>query len=447
MIKTEHQDRESAILIGVVRSGQNRWQSNDTLDELAMLAQTAGAEVVERVIQERHHVDKTFFIGRGKVKQIAEMVTDLHVDMLIFDDDLSPAQAKNVEEVCGVKVIDRSGLILDIFAKHAQTREARTQVELAQLKYLLPRLTRQWKHLERQVGGIGVRGPGEMQLETDRRLIRNRIAVLERELLRIAKQRKTQRKNRQNAFRVALVGYTNVGKSTLLNALTDAHVLVEDQLFATLDATVRAIENSDKRDILLIDTVGFIRKLPHHLVASFRSTLEETLEADLLLHIIDLAHPQFEEQIAAVNTVLKELQAAEKPILHVFNKIDLIEKTGLIERMREKYTPSVFVSAQRGIFMQELRQRLLQYAEQTAEEIDLTVPLTRSDIIGRLYQSAQILQVDYVDDQAHIKARVAPNNANKVRRLVQAAAKEKEPSGIIKSSGSPSPTTTGKDRE
>ncbi|MBN1542994.1 GTPase HflX [candidate division KSB1 bacterium] len=423
------ESKERAILVGVGRPSQSRWQLNDHLDELELLARTAGAEILERVVQDRDRLDSAYLIGRGKVEQIAEKVQSLELDLIIFDDDLSPAQTKNLQELCDVKIIDRSGLILDIFVRHARTREARTQVELAQLKYLLPRLTRQWKHLSRQVGGIGVRGPGETQLEIDRRLVRKRIAVLERELVRIAHQRTTQRKHRQNTFRAALVGYTNAGKSTLLNGLTGSTVKVQDQLFATLDATVRALDNSDKRSVLLIDTVGFIRKLPHHLVASFRSTLEETLEADWLLHVIDITHPGFEDQIATVNSVLKELKVGDKPLLYVFNKIDALKNIALIERMREKYQPSIFISAQRGIFLQQLRQQLLEYAEQSDEEFAVIIPVEHSQLIAKLYDWAQVLEIEYTDGQARAKIRTTPQNAQKISRRVRYYLESKQTNG------------------
>jgi len=324
LLDTEIKSKERAIVVGLVRDGQERHQVDENLDELELRADTAGAEVLERIVQTRDRMDSAFMIGRGKAKELADTAKYLDADLVIFDDDLTPAQAKNIEQLCQVKVVDRSGLILDIFANHARTREARTQVELAQLKYLLPRLTRQWKHLSRQVGGIGVRGPGETQLEVDRRLIRKRIAILEKELLQIAKQRSIRRKSRQDEFKAALVGYTNVGKSTLLNVLTNAEALVKNQLFATLDSTIRTMQKEDRK-VLLIDTVGFIRKLPHHLVASFKSTLEEITEADLLLHVIDVSLPEFREQMKVVHAVLKELKVSDRPMIKVFNKIDVLQ--------------------------------------------------------------------------------------------------------------------------
>lgn len=350
--------RERAILVAARFPMQLRWEVEEYLDELAQLAQTAGAEVVGRLVQERRKVDPAYFIGKGKAEQLAELAKKLRADLVIFDDELSPAQVRNLEALMEAKVMDRSGLILDIFARRAKTREAKTQVELAQLQYLLPRLTRRWTHLSRQVGGIGTRGPGETQLEVDRRLIKNRITLLTRELKKIAQQRETRRRRRREIFKVAMVGYTNTGKSTLLNALTNANIATENRLFVTLDPTIRSLKLDAHTRVLLIDTVGFIRKLPHHLVASFRSTLEEAVASDLLLHVVDISHPMFLEQITTVNQVLRELQIDKKPRIMVFNKIDLLEDQKIIPRLREKYQPAVFISATKGYFLQELVQAI-----------------------------------------------------------------------------------------
>ena len=314
MHELNSKQKERAILVGVSRTG-DRWQAEDHLDELALLTDTAGGEVIDKIIQERDKIDPAYFIGRGKAEIISDKVKESQANLVIFDDDLSPAQARNLEGLTGIKVLDRSGLILDIFARRAKTREAKTQVELAQLNYLLPRLTRQWTHLSRQVGGIGTRGPGETQLEVDRRLVRQRISYLTKALEKIKKQRDIRRQGRNDSYKVALVGYTNAGKSTLLNTLTKADVFVEDRLFATLDPTIRRLKLDNLREVLLIDTVGFIRKLPHNLVASFMSTLEEAVVADLLLHVVDVTHPQFLEHIAVAKDVLHELKISKKPRL------------------------------------------------------------------------------------------------------------------------------------
>ncbi|HEX9006176.1 MAG TPA: GTPase HflX, partial [Bacteroidota bacterium] len=313
---------ERAMLVGLATRLERREHVEEFLDELQQLTESAGAVVVDRMLQERVSPDAATFIGSGKVEELALKTEELTVDLVVFDDDLSAVQVRNLERVVKCKIVDRSGIILAIFARRARTSEAKVQVELAQLEYMLPRLTRQWTHLSRVVGGVGTRGPGETQIETDRRAIRSRISHLRDRLKEIQKERSVQRKGRDKFPRVALVGYTNAGKSTLLNWFTNAGVLVEDRLFATLDATVRMVELSPANRILLSDTVGFIRKLPHQLVASFKSTLDEATEADMLLHVVDISHPAFEEQISVVNETLDEIGASGKPTVIVFNKID-----------------------------------------------------------------------------------------------------------------------------
>ncbi len=312
---------EKAILIGIINHEQGENDVRDYLNELAFLTETAGAIPVKTIIQHIESANPRTFVGSGKLSDIEVFVKENDIDLVIFDDDLSPTQLRNLSSVLDCKILDRTNLILDIFAKRAKTSYAKTQVELAQYQYLLPRLTRMWSHLERQRGGIGLRGPGETELETDRRIIRDKIALLKEDLKRIDKQMSTQRKGRGNIVRVALVGYTNVGKSTLMNLLSKADVFAEDKLFATLDTTVRKVVINNL-PFLLSDTVGFIRKLPHHLVESFKSTLDELREADILLHVADISHPNFEEQINIVNSILSELKSADKPIVLVFNKID-----------------------------------------------------------------------------------------------------------------------------
>lgn len=314
---------ESVILVGLVQREQTEQEVQEYLDELEFLAQTAGAVAKKRFIQKSWTPDPRTFIGKGKVEEIAEYI-ERHEDIssVIFDDDLSGKQTNLLEQALKVKIIDRSTLILDIFASRAQTAQAKTQVELAQMQYLLPRLRGLWTHLERQRGGIGMRGPGEKEIETDRRIVRDKIAQLKKKLEKIDQQNTTQRKTRGNMIRVALVGYTNVGKSTLMNLLTKSDVFAEDKLFATLDTTVRKVA-FDATPFLLSDTVGFIRKLPHHLVESFKSTLDEVRESDIILHVVDIAHPQHEDHIRTVQQTLKDLNAQEKPTLMVFNKIDL----------------------------------------------------------------------------------------------------------------------------
>ncbi len=418
MINTEQKNKERAIVVGLIRAGQTRKQAEEYLDELELLADSAGAEILERVVQDRDRIDPAYMIGRGKARELADMAKYLDADLIIFDDDLSPAQVKNIEELCKIKIVDRSGLILDIFASHARTREARTQVELAQLKYFLPRLTRQWTHLSRQVGGIGVRGPGETQLEVDRRMIRKRIALLENELEKIARQRTLRRKNRRNVFKAALVGYTNVGKSTILNSLTNAEALVKDQLFATLDSTIRSMDVSSRFKVLLIDTVGFIRKLPHHLVASFKSTLEEVSDADLLLHVIDISLPEFREQMTVVDSVLSELKINNRPVLKVFNKIDLLQDPSVMNYIRQTEQPCVFISAQRGIYLEELEKQILTFAEQQSKQIRIILPLDQTKILSQLHNMAEISTIEYLDNKTIVQLTASPVNASKINRLV-----------------------------
>lgn len=312
---------EKAVLVGIITPGQKDEQTREYLDELAFLVETAGGETVGSFTQRMLRPERATFVGTGKLEEIKDFVKSEEIDIVVFDDELSPSQMRNIERELQVKILDRSNLILDIFAKRAQTSQAKAQVELAQLQYLLPRLTRLWTHLERQKGGIGMRGPGESQIETDRRIILNKITLLKEKLRQIDKQNETQRKNREQLIRVSLVGYTNVGKSTIMNMIAKSEVFAENKLFATLDTTVRkvVIENLP---FLMSDTVGFIRKLPHHLVECFKSTLDEVREADILIHVVDISHPNFEDQIQTVNETLKDLGAIDKPIVTVFNKID-----------------------------------------------------------------------------------------------------------------------------
>lgn len=321
MLERESHEYEKAILVGVVTQQQSEEKLNEYLDELEFLAYTAGASIKKRFSQKMQKPNPKTFVGSGKMEDIKAYVDSHNIDTVIFDDELSPAQQKNIEKILETKIIDRTYLILDIFAQRAQTSYARTQVELAQYEYLLPRLVGLWTHLERQKGGIGMRGPGETEIETDRRIVRDRISLLKKKLLTIDKQMATQRGNRGKMVRVALVGYTNVGKSTLMNVISKSDVFAENKLFATLDTTVRKVVVKNL-PFLLTDTVGFIRKLPTQLVESFKSTLDEVRESDLLLHVVDIAHGSFEDHIASVNKILDEIDAVDKPTIMVFNKID-----------------------------------------------------------------------------------------------------------------------------
>ncbi|HET7226256.1 MAG TPA: GTPase HflX, partial [Candidatus Eisenbacteria bacterium] len=348
--------RERAVLVG--HAGRDGAHLARALEELARLADTAGARVVGEVVQRRGAVSPPTFIGKGKLAELKERAHALEADLVVFNDDLAPPQVRNLEQALDRKVVDRSELILDIFAKRARTRESRLQVELAQLEYTLPRLTGMWRHLERQAGGIGTRGPGETQLETDRRLVRERIARLKRELEAVSRERETQRRRRRQQFRAALVGYTNAGKSTLFNALTRAQVLVENRLFATLDATTRQLVSPAREVVLLTDTVGFIRKLPHHLVASFRSTLTEATEADLLVHVVDAADPDFRRHIDVVDAVLEELLDEPRPRWLVFNKVDALSDPDARAGLRVEFPDSRPVSARTGEGLAELKAAL-----------------------------------------------------------------------------------------
>ena len=361
---------EHAVVVGVVQRGQTEEQVTEYLDELEFLAETAGAKTVKRYVQKLDHPDNKTFIGSGKAQEIADYV-DQHeqVSMVIFDDDLSGKQVAILEEMMKVKIIDRSTLILDIFARRAQTAQAKTQVELAQMQYLLPRLRGLWTHLERQRGGIGMRGPGETEIETDRRIVRDKISKLKKDLEKIDRQAETRRKSRDTMVRVALVGYTNVGKSTLMNLLTKSDVFAEDKLFATLDTTVRKVAYEGV-PFLLTDTVGFIRKLPHHLIESFRSTLDEVRESDILLHVVDVAHPQYDDQIRTVQTLLKEMQVEEKPTLLVFNKIDLFRERNYDMYLDEDGRQEVEGDLVRGL-QAEFGQEALLISAQTKEHVDL----------------------------------------------------------------------------
>lgn len=368
------QKPEKAVLISVVKKGDDLAKATEYLDELEFLAHTAGAVTSKKFLQKLEHPDPRTYVGKGKLAEIAEYIKTNEINLAIFDDELSPSQIRNLEKELKVRIIDRTNLILDIFAKRARTAQARVQVELAQYQYLMPRLTRMWTHLEKQQGGIGTRGPGEKEIETDKRVIRDRLAKLKEELENISKQAAVQRKKRSDLVRVALVGYTNAGKSTLMNALSKAGVFAENKLFATLDTTVRKVVMNDK-PFLLADTVGFIRKLPHQLVESFKSTLEEVREADLLLHVVDISHPNFEEQIQVVNHTLVEIGAGDKEVILVMNKSDAFFNNDEQKQvtnpdelkntwMSKMNQPVVFISALKKTNLNTLREMIYQRVSQ-----------------------------------------------------------------------------------
>ncbi len=366
---------ETAVLVGIILKGkQEENQLSEYLDELAFLAETAGVKTLKKFTQKLDYPNTKTFLGKGKLEEVLNYIVEYEVDMVVFDDELSPSQLRNIEKILQCKILDRSNLILDIFASRAQTAHARVQVELAQYQYMLPRLTKLWTHLDRQKGGgVGMRGPGETQIETDRRIILQKIALLKEKLQKIDKQKATQRKKRMQLVRVALVGYTNVGKSTLMNMLSKSEVFAENKLFATLDTTIRKVVIKNL-PFLLTDTVGFIRKLPHHLVESFKSTLDEVREADVLVHVVDISHPQFEDHIKVVNETLQDLKALDKPLIMVFNKIDAFtyvkkDDDDLLPKIRENYSlqdlkkmwmtkqsmPTVYISASKKINIEELK--------------------------------------------------------------------------------------------
>jgi GTP-binding protein HflX len=391
---------------------------DESLDELELLADTAGAAAIARISQDRDRLDPATFIGKGKAEEIGKLVEEEKVSLVIFDDDLSAVQVRNLEKAFQCKVLDRSALILDIFAARARTSEAKCQVELAQLEYLLPRLTRQWTHLSKQFGGIGTKGPGETQIETDRRIIRTRISHLRERLDRITQQRTTQRKERTKHTRAALVGYTNVGKSTLLNLLSGSDVLVENKLFATLDPTTRIVPLSPSSAILMTDTVGFIRKLPHHLVAAFKSTLEEVTEADLLLHVVDLLSPLYEDQIRVVQETLEDLGAADKTTLLVFNKIDRLNDRSIISALSEKYPQSVCISAMRGINIVSLKEKIQQLVNTEFVEETIVIPQSDPRLISAIYDFAEVLDRSYEDNSVHLIVRVPRKDLEHLRAII-----------------------------
>ncbi|MBM4159602.1 MAG: GTPase HflX [Ignavibacteria bacterium] len=419
MIELAQAGKERCIIVGVSTRSVGRTETEEYLDELALLADTAGAEIVARLTQDRDRIDPATFIGKGKVEEIRALVEAQKIPLVIFDDDLSAVQVRNLERSLECKVLDRSALILDIFASRAKTNEAKTQVELAQLQYLLPRLTRQWTHLSKQYGGIGTKGPGETQIETDRRMIRARIGHLKEKLDRISRQRVTQRKSRSLHTRAALVGYTNAGKSTLLNLLSGSDVFVENRLFATLDPTTRVVHLSAAVQILMTDTVGFIRKLPHHLVASFKSTLEEITEADLLLHIVDVSSPYLEEQISIANDTLAELYADNKPTLMVFNKIDRLTDRTPLHSLAKQYQHRVFISATRGINLLGLKEEVLVLLEKEFVEETFRLRQENQKLISRLHAAGEVLERVYEDNQVILRMRVKRKDRERLAAMIE----------------------------
>ena len=417
MDRTEIRKSENAFLVGVSYGDQTTEVVKEHLSELKMLAETAGAKVVGQITQKLRKINPQYFIGKGKALQIIEQAKILNVKLIIFDDELNPGQVKNFLRLAkNIKIIDRNGLILDIFRKHAQTREAKTQVELAQLEYILPRLTRQWSHLERQMGGIGtLAGMGESQIEVDRRLIRQRISKLKKNLTYIEKERQTQSKRRKDEYRVALVGYTNAGKSTLMRALSGEDVLIQDQLFATLDTTIRKVQLDKYHSILLSDTVGFIRKLPHDLVASFRSTLLEVLESNLILVVLDAASDQVSEHLKTIGEVLKELGAERYEALTVLNKIDLISENGKMNYLKRKYPDAIMVSAKDQLRLDRLIVEMIKSMNADYETVEITFSYEQGKELAKAQENVEVLERHYQNDSIRLKIK---GRRNRVKQII-----------------------------
>jgi GTP-binding protein HflX len=418
MIEIKKKITERAMLVALDTKEFSKEVVEEHLDELEELADTAGAETVFKIIQSKARMDSAYYIGKGKAEELAQLIELNDINIVIFDDDLTPVQVRNLEKLFNRKVIDRSGLILDIFASRAKSKEAKTQVELAQLQYLLPRLTRAWTHLSKQYGGIGTKGPGETQIETDRRMVRMRISMLKDKLTHIESQRKTQAAGRKNYTRIAIAGYTNAGKSTLFNLLTQSDVFAEDKLFATLDSTTRQLELGSKEKILVSDTVGFIRKLPANLVASFKSTLNEVRDADIILHVIDLSHPFFEDHLKVVENTLKDFGSEVKAVLKVFNKVDFVSEKSRIEYVKNYYSDSIIISATKGMNVQALKKKVKSVVENSFTEEKINLNINQSKIASQIYQLAEVLSTKYDDDRMTISFRANKQNSDKIKKII-----------------------------
>jgi GTP-binding protein HflX len=411
-------EEEKAILVAANPINMKDDILKEHLSELEMLAETAGATAVLKIIQDRNRIDSAYYIGKGKAEEIAELADLNDVNVIIFDDDLNPTQVRNLEKMINRKIVDRSGLILDIFAAHARTTESKTQVELAQLQYMLPRLTRAWTHLSKQFGGIGTKGPGETQIETDRRIIRTRISKLKEKLKKLESQQLTKSVQRSNFTKATLVGYTNAGKSTLLNVLTKADVLTEDKLFATLDSTTRRLQLNKDNIMLLSDTVGFIRKLPHNLIASFKSTLNVVKQADIVIHVIDISNPYFEDHIRVVEDTLRQLDCQGKYQLKVFNKADLLNDKYKIDYVKNKYPDSIVISAGRGINIGALKRKLLAVYKNNFIVESIKLRISDSKIVAQIHSIADVLSIKYLDEEVKITYRVSENNSKRIKRIL-----------------------------
>jgi GTP-binding protein HflX len=407
--------KERALLVKLRTPGESRQEAGESIEELGRLVESAGGEVVGRLIQLRKVPDPAFYIGRGKAEEVKAAAAESGADLVVFDDDLSPTQDKNLEKLIDTRVLDRSELILDIFALRARTAQAMLQVELAQLEYLLPRLTRMWEHLSRIRGGIGLRGPGETQLEVDRRVIRKRIGHLRDRMEIVRRRRRRQRGRRAGEYNIALVGYTNAGKSTLFNRLTGSRIATGDRLFETLDARTRPLRAESGRQVLITDTVGFIRKLPHHLVASFRATLEEVVEARLLLHVVDVSTPGVVERIEVVDRVLEDLGAGATPVIHVFNKIDCGDPADHAA-FRETYPGCVFTSCRDGKGIDGLKAAVLREVRRDALLLEYTIPLLDARTLARLYDAGEVLERSMAHGRMTVRVRMERETRDRLRK-------------------------------
>ena len=407
---------ERAILFRVMLS-EDRNSSEEPLEELCRLAETAGANIVHTVVQNRVSIDPVYYIGKGKAIELSRLAKEMDADVLICDDDLTPAQVKNLEKVIDEKVIDRSELILDIFATRAKTFQAKLQVELAQLEYTKPRLKRMWTHLSRIEGGIGTRGPGEKQLEVDKRIVSKKIHELRKKLHEIEKRQERLVASRKEFFTVSIVGYTNAGKSTLMNTLTEIDTFVEDKLFATLDTKTSVCKLENGKRFLVSDTVGFIKKLPHHLVSSFKATLEEARHADLLLHVVDTSSPAIHNQIEAVNTVLKELGCDNKPTIMVFNKIDAVKEEAVIPLLRSRYKDCVMISAKTHQGIEDLKRKIIEMLEQNFIDVELSCSTANGKLIAYLHEHANIINSRFDDERATFRLFIEEKLVHKLQMM------------------------------
>ncbi len=428
MISTK-KEAEKTVLVFFAKKDENIIKIKESLEELKLLSVTAGANVVKTFSQVSDSFDSRYMIGKGKAEEIAEYVKEKEVSLVIFENELSFTQLRNLEKKIECKILDKSNLILDIFANNARTSQAKLQVELAQLEYLLPRLTRQWTHLSKQYGGIGTKGPGETQIETDRRLINTRISVLKEKLVKIDQQRKTQALERQNSIRLSLVGYTNAGKSTLLNLLTDSDVYVKDKLFATLDTSTRMLKLTNAKvkkivsrfpkKVLISDTVGFIKNLPHNLIESFKSTLSEVVESDILLHVIDVSNPNFEEQIEVVKDTLDEIGAGKIKTINIFNKVDKLDDFELINVVKINYPDSVFMSAQKGLNVESLLDKIKTELSKDYEE--RTIKLKKDDfkLLNYIYKMAEVIDLKYLKSAIKVTIKSNRENLSYIEKIVK----------------------------